>query len=91
MVFLDFYLFLKTNPDAWNIYSEKLLKANQLEDREVVIEELPRIKEFWNDERLRKFMEKTETNMFPEAPSAPQLEPMIQAINLVSDSERMNT
>ncbi len=86
MAFLNFYLFLKNHSDAWEIYSEKLLKANSLDEREKEFEKLPRIKEFWNNERLRNFMEKTENNIFPEAPKAAELEPMIQAINLVSSS-----
>jgi hypothetical protein len=86
MAFLNFYLFLKNHLDAWEIYSTKLLKANTLEIREKEIEKFPAIREFWNDDRLRHFMEKTETDMFPEAPSSPELEPIIQAINLVSNS-----
>lgn len=87
MAFLDFYLFLKSNSGAWEIYSKKLLKANSLNDRENEFEKLPRIKAFWNNERLRNFMKKTENYMFPEAPSSAELEPMIQAINLVSRSD----
>ena len=91
MTFLDFYLYIKQHPDAWYIYGEKLIKANTLEERKKVIEEYPGLNKFWDDIRLKNFMEKTQGDDFPKAPSGDEIEPLIQAISLVSDSSKMKS
>lgn len=87
MSFLDFYQYLKRNPDAWHFYSYRLIQASSLDDRSSVLKDRPGMEIFWNDDRLRKFMEKTERGVFPLAPNEKKLEPLIQAINLVGGSK----
>ena len=91
MTFLDFYLYIKQHPDAWYDFGEKLIKANSLEDRKKVFAENPGLERFWDDVRLKNFMEKTQGNDFPDTPSGDEIEPLIQAISLVSDSSKMKS
>jgi len=91
MTFLDFYLYLKQHPDAWYIYGEKLIKANSLEDRKRIFEEYPGMVNFWEDLRFKNFMEKTQGENFPDTPLRDEIEPLIQAISLVSDSSKMKS
>ena len=58
------------------------------ESRNKAIEELPALEKFWNDERLRSFMEKTQGDGFPPTPKESEIAPLIQAISLVSGSDR---
>jgi len=88
MVFLEFYMFLKQHPESWFLYGEKLIKAGSLENRNKAIEELPTIKIFWDDERLRTFMEKTQGENYPPTPKDSEIAPLIQSISLVSGSSR---
>ncbi|MFH0785162.1 MAG: P-loop NTPase fold protein [Pseudomonadota bacterium] len=88
MVFLDYYLFLKQHPESWFLYVENLIKADSLEGRKKAFESLPAIEKYWNDERLRQFMEKTHGGEFPPTPKETEIYPLIQAISLVSGSER---
>jgi len=91
MTFLDFYLYLKQHPDAWHIFGEKLIKADSLENRNKIFEEYPGMARFWEDVRLKNFMEKTQGENYPDTPSRQEIEPLIQAISLVSESPRMKS
>ncbi|HEY9205406.1 MAG TPA: P-loop NTPase fold protein [Candidatus Methanoperedens sp.] len=88
MSFSNFYSHLKLYPDDWEIYQRQLLYQGL---KPSILQQRPDLEEFWNDEQLRRFMDKTSgLSNPPDPPSAKIVSELLKTIILVSPSYGMD-
>ena len=91
MVFPSFYEHLKYYPRDWEYIYKRVVHAASLEKREEALSEKDRLRVFWENPDLNSFLDKTKSrksNQFPSSPSTQVVEALLNAVSLISESNR---
>lgn len=91
MVFPSYYEHLKYFPSDWEYIYTKVIDADSLEKRNEALSDKYQLKEFWENQDLKTFLSKTKSNTndnFPTPPNTRVVEALLNAVSLISESER---
>jgi predicted KAP-like P-loop ATPase len=91
MSYPDFYKYLKTSPNAWEVFEREIIGASEVRERENIFEKFPVLEDFWKDEYFKSFMAQSarnNKNNFYEAPSANIVLSLMKAISLIDIPDR---